>query len=257
MDPKQRRAAILARLSASGEVGVDDLAGVLGVSRETIRRDLAQLDAARRLRKVHGGARALAGDEGVPPREDPFAERMELNRDAKRRIGTAAAGLFGPGTSLFIDTGSTTVAFAEALSARSGLTVITNAPRIAARAAEGSGNKVFLIGGAYGADAGESLGPLALEQIGRFRAETVVLTVGAIDADCVMDFDLQEAEVAKAMIRQAAQVMVLVDRSKAGKRAVFTVASLSEVDVVVTDAPLPEPIRAALVAAGASIVTAP
>ncbi|QFR34432.1 DeoR/GlpR family DNA-binding transcription regulator [Ancylobacter sp. TS-1] len=257
MQPTSRHEVILALVARSGEASVEVLARELGVSHETVRRDLSRLDTAGRLRRFHGGARAIGVPVAVPAavteKEWPFAQRMAQNAAGKARIAAAASALFQPDDSLFVDTGSTTVAFAEALAGRPPLVVITNAPRIAATLA-GHGHKVFLIGGAYGADAGESLGPLALEQIGKFRARHAVLTVGAIDQTCMMDFDLQEAEVAKAMIERADRVTVLADHSKFDRRAVFEVAPLAAIHTLVTDQPPSEPMGRALTAAGVELV---
>lgn len=254
MPTQPRHDQVLALLARSGEMSVEALARELGVSRETVRRDLAHLGAAGRLRRFHGGARPIAAAPSLLEKEWPFAQRMAQNAAAKRRIAAAASRLFRPEDSLFVDTGSTTIAFAEALVAIPALVTITNGPRIAATLASNSSHKVFLIGGAYGPDAGESLGPLALEQIGKFRARHAVLTIGAIDPTCVMDFDLQEAEVAKAMIERADRVTVLADSSKFDRRAVFEVAALGRIHTLVTDAAPSEPMARALVAAGTELV---
>lgn len=236
---------------------VEQLAARLGVSKETIRRDLIRLDVSGRLKKFHGGARAAALPGAVAGKESPFALRMAQNREAKQRIAAAAAGLFRTDDALFIDTGSTTVAMAEVLAGLQPLVVITNSPRIAATVAANDRHKVFLLGGAYGADAGESLGPLALEQIAKFRVRHAVLTVGAIDTGCIMDFDLQETEVARAMIGRADSVTVLADHSKFDRRAVFDIAPLSAVATVVTDTPPAERIREAFDRAGVELIVAP
>lgn len=251
-----RHEDIIARLAAAGELTVEDLAERLGVSRETVRRDLARLEAGGHLRRYHGGARALTIAGGEAEKEWPFAQRMAQNAAGKRRIALAARELFRPEESLFIDTGSTTIAFAEALAARASLVAITNSPRIAATLAANHSHKVFLLGGAYGADAGESLGPLALEQIGKFRAGHAVLTIGAIDPTSVMDFDLQEAEVAKAMIERADRVTVLADHSKFDRGAVFEVAPLARLHRLVTDLPPSALMRNALQAAGVELIVA-
>ncbi|QIB33510.1 DeoR/GlpR family DNA-binding transcription regulator [Ancylobacter pratisalsi] len=250
MQHSTRHQEILTLLARSGEMSVEALADQLQVSRETVRRDLARLDAAGRLRRFHGGAKAIAVPPPVMEKEWPFAQRMAQNAAGKKSIADAAAPLFQPDDSLFIDTGSTTVAFAEALAGARALVTITNSPRIAAMLAANHSHKVFLIGGAYGADAGESLGPLALEQIAKFRVRHAVLTIGAIDPTCVMDFDLQEAEVAKAMIERADRVTVLADHSKFERRAVFEVAPLSRVHTLVTDIAPTEPMAKAIEAAG-------
>lgn len=227
---------------------VEDLADRLDVSRETIRRDLAKMDADGRLRKFHGGARAAGSSIEATENEGPFATRMAENFDAKKKIAVAASRLLKPEDSVFIDTGSTTVAFADELAKVSSLLIITNSPRIAAAAANNPSHKVFLIGGAYGADAGESLGPLALEQIAKFRVKYAIITVGALDANSLMDFDLQEAEVAKAMIDRADKLIVLADHTKLEKKAVFEVAPITAIDYLVTDRP-PSPHVAAYLSA--------
>nr|WP_256441466.1 DeoR/GlpR family DNA-binding transcription regulator [Ancylobacter radicis] len=208
------------------------------------------------MRRFHGGARALAVLPPVAEQEWPFAQRVAQNAAAKKLIAAAATRLFRPEDSIFIDTGSTTIAFAEALVAVPALVTITNAPRIAATLASNHSHKVFLIGGAYGADAGESLGPLALEQIGKFRARHAVLTIGAIDPTCVMDFDLQEAEIAKAMIERADQVTVLADHSKFDRRAVFEVAGLGRIDTLVTDRQPSDAMVKAIASAGIELIIA-
>ena len=251
-----RHQDIVALVAAAGELTVEALSDRLGVSRETVRRDLARLETTGHLRRYHGGARVLAAPGAEPDEEYPFAQRMVQNAAGKKRIALAARELFGPDDSLFIDTGSTTIAFAEALATRPALVAITNAPRIAATLAAPHTHKVFLLGGAYGADAGESLGPLALEQIGKFRARHAVLTIGAIDAHAVMDFDLQEAEVAKAMIERADRVTVLADHSKFERGAVFEVAPLAGIDRLVTDMPPSEAMRRALTDAGVELIVA-
>ncbi|MCS0505001.1 DeoR/GlpR family DNA-binding transcription regulator [Ancylobacter mangrovi] len=256
MQPSSRHDDIIALLSEAGELSVEALADRLRVSRETVRRDLGRLDAAGRLRRFHGGAKAIGVPAPVMDKEWPFAQRMAQNAAGKKSIAAAAARLFEPDDSLFIDTGSTTVTFAEALAGARSLTTITNSPRIAAMLAANHAHKVFLIGGAYGADAGESLGPLALEQVAKFRVRHAVLTIGAIDPACVMDFDLQEAEVAKAMIERADRVTVLADHSKFDRRAVFEVAPLARVHTLVTDLEPSEPMAKAIEAAGTRLIVA-
>ncbi|WP_111543934.1 DeoR/GlpR family DNA-binding transcription regulator [Mesorhizobium kowhaii] len=245
MRPSERHDEITSLLNHAGEMTVEELAEKLQVSRETIRRDLSKLDASGQLRKFHGGARASAVASEPFEKEGPFPVRMAQNSEAKKKIAVAAARLFKPDDAIFIDTGSTTVAMAEELAKLQSLVIITNSPRIAATVSTNPSHRVFLIGGAYGADAGESVGPLALEQITKFRARYAIITIGAIDASSLMDFDLQEAEVAKAMISRADKVIVLADHSKFDKRAVFEVAPLAKISAIVTDRPLSAQLSAA------------
>ena len=115
---------------------------------------------------------------------------------------------------------------------------------------------MFLIGGAYGADAGESLGQFAVEQIRKFRARHAFLTVGAVDEHAVMDFDAEVTEVAQTMIERVDSVTVLADASKFGKRGIFEVAPWGNIDRLVTDEAPPAGIAEALKGAGTEIVVA-
>ena len=110
VNPENRREVILELVRQNKELRVDEIAERFGVSRETIRRDLAQLDARQLLRRVHGGAeRPRIGIEAN------FRQRLTENRDAKARIASAAAALFDENDTLMIDTGSTTEALRQLL----------------------------------------------------------------------------------------------------------------------------------------------
>jgi DeoR family glycerol-3-phosphate regulon repressor len=251
MDPQERHSRIVDILTQAGRATVDELARDLQASRETVRRDLNLLSRKGRLRKFHGGAELRPVDV-----EGAFSERMSRNAGAKRAIARRAAALFRPGDALFIDTGTTTIFFAEELARVGKVSVITNSTAIASiMAADGARSRVYLLGGEFHADASETLGPLATDQIAAFRADHVVLTVGAIDvATGVMDYLLGEAQVARAMIARAKQVTVLADTSKLGRTALFEVCPLSRVHTLVVDS-LPERgLVAALESAGTRLL---
>ena len=117
MHPRARREKILELLrdSESGRLTVEDLARVLKASSETIRRDLTQLSSENLISKFHGGA-SLPQPSG----EGPFRTRMADSLRQKRAIARVAAGLFRPGDTLLVDTGSTTIVFAEELPGKLG-----------------------------------------------------------------------------------------------------------------------------------------
>ncbi|HFD15001.1 MAG TPA: DeoR/GlpR transcriptional regulator [Rhodospirillales bacterium] len=240
--PEERRRRILELLGKSRQLGVAELGALLGVSQETVRRDLRRLDEEGLLRRVHGGA--------VPVQttaENPFRERLASMRAEKERIGRYAAGLFGPSDSLMIDTGSTTLLFAEALSARQGLSVVTNSVDIARILAREPGrHEVVLLGGDFDCDTGSALGPFTIEQIARFAVDHVVLTIGAVHAERgFMDFRLDEAMVARAMLQRGAQVTILADHGKFDRSAFARVCGFERPIRLITDAaPRPETARA-------------
>lgn len=252
MRPGLRQAEMAALVERRGRIGVEELARRFAVSQETVRRDLAALDEAGALQKVHGGAKRLKAEEAG---EGSFAERMARNAAAKRAIAVKAAGLLQRGQTLFVDTGSTTAMLARELAKVAGLTVITNSSRVAeAVAGSEGGSQVFLLGGHFDADNRETLGPTAIAQIADYHADLAVLTVAALDADHgAMDFSYQEAEVARAMMQHAEALMVLADSSKFGRRAAHRLCELARIDVVVSECEPPPTLRKSLSAAGVAM----
>lgn len=254
MIPDKRRAAIIALATEDGaQLTVEEIASRFGISKETARRDLRKLDRTGQLRRVHGGA--LPTQTSVEP---DISERRVQNQDLKLRIGAAAARLFSPGDSLMIDAGTTTSYFALALAKVSNLIVITNSVEVATGLWSGKGHSnVVLLGGEFKGDPAEVVGPMTVEQIDRFSVDHAVLTVGAIDVEngLVMDYDLAEATVARAMIRRASSITVLADHTKFERRALCTVCSLSEIDRIVTDDPVGISLKRKIAAHRIEIIT--
>lgn len=243
MKPENRRNQIVAAIRGGGEVSVETLARRFAVSLETIRRDLSRLAAQGLVDKVHGGAR--------PPRlaiEGSLAERIGENAEAKRAIAEKVAAFVLSGETLFIDTGSTTLAAAEALAAVPGLTIITNSCRLAERLAQaGSDAAIHLLGGRYGADNAQTTGQAVIEQIALFRADRAVLTVAAFDPEVgAMDASYDEAQVARAMIRHARRLTLLADATKFGRQAAYAVCGVGEVDQLISDGRLDKAHKEAL-----------
>lgn len=252
MRPEPRRSAILDLLQKHARLTVAELAHETGCSQETIRRDLSALAAQNLLRKFHGGA-----ETPQPDQESPFSIRMGEHALQKRQIARLAASLPDEGSSIFIDTGSTTVAFAEELAQRHRLTVVTNSPAIAGRLTRTRNFAgVFLLGGEYHPEVDETVGPLCIEQIKRFRTTHAFLSVGALGPDGFMNFDIAEAEVARAMMAQADSITLLADSSKFSRTALFEVGPLRSARRLVTDAAPPERTARALDAAGVEVLVA-
>jgi DeoR/GlpR family transcriptional regulator of sugar metabolism len=238
MRPAARRDLIVDLVRERQRVTVDFLADQLLASAETIRRDLTELAAHGLIQKFHGGATVPDTSGTGPKAEGSFQARMQDHMREKRMVAKRAAALFLPGDILFIDTGTTTVIFAEELCRLSRLTVITNSVSIAQTIVRGEGNRAFLLGGEYSEDASENLGTLAVEQVSRFHATYAVLTVGAIEPDGLFDYNLDEAEIARAMITQSRHVTVLADAGKFDRSALFQVCPLAAVDrLVANDVP--------------------
>lgn len=250
MRPRERQGRILEIVGRDGEASVESLAETFVVSHETIRRDLEVLASTGALHKVRGGARRIK-----LMTEGSFRERMFDQAPAKAEIGRKLAMVVDDGDTLFMDTGTTTLACAEALGAFRDLTIITNSLRIAQRLGEqDAGHRLFLLGGAYAADNSETVGPLAIEQIERFQADHAVLTVAAVDAEAgAMDADLDEAHVARAMIEHARNTIILAHAEKFGRRAAFRVCRLDEIGVLVSETKPVGALETALTAAGVEL----
>jgi DeoR family glycerol-3-phosphate regulon repressor len=258
MRPSVRRELIVDLVRERERVTVESLAKELDASAETIRRDLTELAARGVIRKFHGGAAATEATVFGAKVEGAFQVRMQEHHREKRAIARRAATLFAPDDALFIDTGTTTVVFAEELCRLSHITVITTSVTIAQTIVRGnSSNRAFLIGGKYRDEASENVGTLAVEQIGRFRAPHAVLTPGAIEPQGVMDYDLNEAEIAMAMVANARSLTVLADSSKFSRVGLFQVCPLSEVDRLVTNRAPEGALAEALRGAAVEVMVAP
>ena len=231
-----RQSAILKSLNERALVGggvcrVADLALALGVSGETVRRDIKLMAREGLVRKVHGGVALLDA-----MREPAFRQRLHENAQAKKAIADCAAREVHDGDSIMLDSGSTTSYVAEALLGHRDLTVMTNSVDIANTLATRHGNRVFMAGGELRADDGAVLGGGAVAFIEQFRAHIAFLSVGAIDIeDGLMDYHLSEAEFSRAVIERAERTIVVADGSKLGLRALVRIAGLDAIDTLITD----------------------
>jgi len=253
MKIQQRQAKLVEIVRKKEKVSVDYLATQLKASRETIRRDLNKLTKSGKIQKIHGGA--------TMPRifgEGSFQQRMSGNIESKIRIARTAAKLFKPEETLFIDTGSTTLYFAEYLAKTAGIMVVTNSFEIARTvSANGTGIRTYLLGGEFGVDNRQTTGTMVCSQIKSFRAHHVVLTIGALDEQTgAMDFNIEETQVARAMIEQSKSVTVLVDHTKFNSLASFEVCSLSQIDRLICDKAPSNTLTDALKTAGVDIIVA-
>lgn len=233
----KRHGAILKLLEAKGSLSVTALSQELGVSAETVRRDIKALVEAGAAVRVHGAV-GLAGHLG----EAPFDRRMRENASAKRAIARKLAETIADGDSLMLDTGTTTSFLARELLGHRRLTVVTNSSDIARTLATVNGNRVFMAGGELRGDSGAALGASALQFIRPFWVQHAIISAGAVDESGIMDFDLHEAEFARAVLACGQRRVVVTDSSKFGRRGFIRVADFDGIDTLFTDQPPPDPI---------------
>ncbi|MCK8787517.1 DeoR/GlpR family DNA-binding transcription regulator [Roseomonas sp. NAR14] len=240
-DLPRRLAEIVTLARESGRVTVDELSQRFAVSPQTIRRDLNELCDRGVLNRMHGGAVIASGIENLA-----YDARRLLAREAKARIGAAAAALIPNDSSLFINIGTTTEEVARALARHHGLLVITNNLHVAAELYRHQAIEVILAGGVVRRSDGGIIGATAVEMIHHFRVDTAVIGTSAIEHDgSLLDFDLREVRVSRAIIENARRVVLVADSGKFGRAAPVRIAHIREVDTLVTDR-LPDPALAEL-----------
>jgi len=228
-DAPQRRAELLRRLEQAGYVSSSRLAAEFGVSEMTIRRDLRQLAAAGRARRVTGGASLPAPEAGVP-----FEQRSTVGAWEKRAIAAAAAALLPATGWVALDAGTTVVALAPYLPA--GLTVVTHSvPMISACAARLEVELVGL-GGAYQPATRSFGGPATRAALEGLAVDVAVLSATAVRPSGGYCANVLDAETKQVMIASAARTVLLVDSGKLAASAPLRFAPLEALDTVVTDA---------------------
>jgi DeoR family glycerol-3-phosphate regulon repressor len=208
-----------------------NLAILLEVSEETIRRTTKSLAKSGLVRRVHGGSYLpdLKAGEGV-------FSRLGLRQGEKGRIGAAAVALIPDGACVFLDVGSTTSFVAQALNARRGLVVVTNSLNAAQALAEQAGNQVFVAGGQLRRDEWGMFGAETIEFVQKFNIDVAILSVDAIDVERgFLLSGADEVSVARAVAKLADQTIVVADHQKFGQIAPLVLCPPQSVDAVVTD----------------------
>jgi DeoR family transcriptional regulator, glycerol-3-phosphate regulon repressor len=232
-----RHETILRELEAAGRVRVSVLAPAFGVSEETIRRDLTELEAQSLLRRVHGGAVRHEVD-----REQPILERSRVKAREKIRIGQIAAGLVRDGMSVFIDTGSTPVAVAQALAklTYTNVTVTTNSLDIGRILAQTAGLRVRMTPGMLRANDNAIVGHETCDYLRRFAFDLSIVGIAACDLEFGwMDYGQDESDLRRIVAANAQPVAIVCDDSKFGRRASITTYALDQAMTIVTNKPLP------------------
>jgi DeoR family fructose operon transcriptional repressor len=259
----ERRDAILHLLGREPMLRVPDLSARFGVSQVSIRRDLQRLEEAGLLRRVHGGvvANPLLN---LAPRTTPFlTERMERRREVKERIGRVAAQMVSPGDHIMFDAGTTTFQVARAIPVdllnNGNLTVITCSLLVAMELGAWHGVRVILLGGLYQPDFYMNVtGPKTIDTLSGLHADKLFLGTDGITRShgITIAHNLVEAEVDKVMLASASQAIVVADSSKIGVIGLTSIAPVTAIHTLVTDADAPADFVAHLRAQGTEVILA-
>jgi len=226
---EQRRDDILAQLYETGHVAVKDLAGRMGISPATVRRDLKALSLAGQVELVYGGAR-------LRRRADySFRSKARRNVEAKRIVGRLAADLISDNEQMFVDSGSTCFETAAGLKQKHGLCVIVNSARLAVEL-DAPGLDVILLGGQYRPDRMDTSGPLAMSALAQLRGYVAFIGADGLSMEFGLTAsDIESAHIYRLAITNAQESVLLVDHTKFLAPSLFKIVDWDAISRVVTD----------------------
>ena len=248
-----RRMKILEWLQEEGSARVRALAEVFGVSEVTVRQDLEKLEAEGHIVREHGGAFL----KSVPQQVRALALHHLVNMDPKRRIGRAAAALVADNETVILDSGSTTTEVAANLTAREGMTVITNALNIALMLGGLPSFEVHMPGGHFKAPTLSLSGERSADYFQGLFAQKLFLATAAVSVEAGLTFpSLSDISVKRAMTEAAAEVILVADSSKIGRRSFSALGPIALVHTLVTDDGITDEDRQGFEAAGVKVVIA-
>lgn len=255
MYPEERQQAIAATVMSQGRASVADLAQAYDVTTETVRRDLAVLDRAGLLRRVHGGAVPVRALHLVEPSVD---ERESTRAGHKHAIASAAAEFIPQsGATVLFDAGTTTARVAALLPPDRELLIVTNSVPIAARLASLTSVSLQLLGGQVRGLTQATVGERAVGMLESLRVDIAFIGTNGISVRHGLSTpDPGEAAVKRAMVACANFVVVVADSSKIGREEFVSFAPIDRVDVLVTDSEITPEDRAELTKHGVDVVVA-
>jgi DeoR/GlpR family transcriptional regulator of sugar metabolism len=246
----QRRDWLVERLERDGRLVAKDLAVELGVSEDSVRRDLRELAAAGLCQRVYGGALP------VSPAIADYPTRQQVAVESKERVAAAAAALVRPGSTAILDGGTTALAVVAALPRDLEATVVTHSPTVAVALADHAGVEVQVLGGRLYRHSMVTCGAAAVEAAQGVWADVFLLGVTGVHHEAGLTTgDADEAAMKRALARRAAETHVLASAEKIGAASRFLVLPLTGVSSVVTDSADGEAVGR-IAAAGVRVVDA-
>lgn len=233
---RTRQSKIVQTLDTDGHLGVTELSERFDVSEMTIRRDLLELENAGLIRRVHGGATRALGRAYEPP----FRMRQSSALANKQAIAKAAAAMITEGDAIGLDVGSTVLEMIPEFIEVDNLTVVTASIRVANRVAElhalERSVRLIVTGGVTRADELSLIGQSAVEFYRNIRLDKAFISVGGVGTDASgTEFNLEDAEVKRAMIQASNEIIVLADSTKLGQTGFAFVVDLRRATCVITD----------------------
>ncbi|QQQ51878.1 DeoR/GlpR transcriptional regulator [Pseudomonas syringae] len=207
---QERHSLILEKIESEGRVLAPQLALQMRVSEDTIRRDLRDLAAAGLCRKVYGGAVRLPSS----PTPGTIVERENFQAAAKSLLAVAAVSFVSAGDVLFIDSGTSNLSIAKALPDIA-LTVVTNAPMVAAALLNHRNIELIMLGGRVDMRSGSALGAATLREAEMLRPDLYILGACGVDAEAgVSAFNYDEAQFKRNVARLSKAILIVATADK-------------------------------------------
>lgn len=228
----ERLERLLALVRERRAVRLAELCRALGASPATVRRDLAQLEARGRLRRVHGGAVSVESRLDEPL----FDDKTGVRAAEKHRIAELAETFVREGETVYLDGGSTVLELARRLRERSDITIVTNSLRAAVELA-GRGPRTILVGGELRRRSETLVGPLTQALLERLSFDRAFMGTIGLTAEGLATTDPAEAFTKELAMRRAREVVLLADHSKLGAASFARSGALEDVDWLITDRP--------------------
>lgn len=227
---KQRKQEILALLKRTGQVVAKDVSRSMGVSEDTIRRDLRELAQEGLLQRVHGGALPAS------PAMADFAGRESITPEGKIAIGRAAARMIRPGQVVILDGGTTARQIARQLPRELRATIVTHSPTIALELLHHVEIEVILIGGRLYKHSIVAVGAATIEAIAKLHADTYFMGVTGVHPKTGLTTgDFEEAAVKRALSQAAADTFVLASSEKLNAASPYAVVPLDAISGIITE----------------------
>ena len=233
----QRQSLILEIIEQDREVDVNTLAEKFSTSRETIRRDLKEMENTGLIMRTHGGAIPI-GNKFSDGYEYPLLARGVQKYDEKQRICKAAAKMLEDGDTIFLDNSSTTMYLLRYVKPGIKITVVTNSIQVMLESGKLNNDNIVIIsvGGIFNLKNYSLTGMLTNNFAQSFFPDKAFISCRGVDEKSgLTDASIHEIEVKRNMISQSKQFILLADHSKFGLTGAIFISSLSEIDAVVTD----------------------
>lgn len=247
----ERRDHLLGLLTREGKIVAKDVAAELGISEDSVRRDLRDLAAEGLCQRVYGGALP------VSPAVVGYAARQAVAMDGKQKVAAVAAGLVRPGGALILDGGTTALAVARALPQGLACTVITHSPTIVAALLDHPEVELFLLGGRIFKHSAVACGAAAVEAAQNVSADLCLLGVTGVHPETgLTTADAEEAAMKRALSERAADTYILASSEKIGTASRFRVLPWEKVTGLITDADPRDAVVERLTSLGVEVVVA-